>query len=262
MKKTLAQETILLKELQMSGSVSLTDTMEKLGISSATARRLFCRMEEKGYGIRSYGKISLPDSTYSFYSYEASEELYVKEKKAIAKEAASYISDGDTLFLDSGTTVCLFSMALADALRQKTLKNVNVFTNSYMIINILNGLTTVNLIGGTFRPNRKDFCGYIAERTIKDCHFDKCILGTDGYYKSIGFSTTDFESARICEAAIENSDKTIILMDSHKFGKAALVGYSKGDNVSLVISDGKLKKDAQNEFISAGINIHVVNKFD
>ena len=259
MKKTLAQETVLLKELQMSGSVSLTDTMSKLGISSATARRLFSRMEEKGYGIRSYGKISLPDSTYSFYSYEASEEVFVKEKKAIAKEAVSYISDGDILFLDSGTTVCLFSMFLADALRQKSLKNITVFTNSYMIINILNGCATVNLIGGTFRPNRKDFCGYIAEKTIKDCHFNKCILGTDGYHDSIGFSATDFESARICEAAMTNSDNSIILMDSHKFGRAALVGFTKGDDVSLVITDGKLKREAQTDLISSGINIYIVN---
>ena len=257
MKKTIAHEMVILKEMQMNGSVSLGEAMEKLGVSPATARRLFTRMEEKGYGIRSHGKISLPDSSYSFYSYEASEELYVKEKKAIARAAVSFVSDGETLFLDSGTTVCLFSMALAEALRQKTLKNINVFTNSYMIINILNGLATVNLTGGVFRPNRKDFCGYIAERTIRDCHFDKCFLGTDGYYKNIGFSTTDFESARICEAAIDNSEKKIILMDSHKFGKAALVGFGKGDNISLVISDGKLKKEAQDEFISVGINFHI-----
>lgn len=259
MKKTIAQETVLLKELQMSGSITLQDAMEKMEISAATARRLFTRMEEKGYGIRSHGKISLPDSTYSFYSYEASEELYVKEKKAIAKETVSLISDDETLFLDSGTTVCLFSMALADALRQKTLKNITVFTNSYMIINILNGCATVNLIGGTFRPHRKDFCGYMAEKAIKDCHFNKCILGTDGYHGSIGFSTTDFESARICECAIDSSDHAIILMDSHKFGKAALVGFAKGDKVSLVVSDGKLKKEQQNEFLRNGINIRIAD---
>lgn len=260
MKKTIAQETVLLKEMQLSGSVNLQEAMSKLNISAATARRLFTRMEEKGYGIRSHGRISLPDSTYSFYSYEASEELYVKEKKEIAKEAVSFISDGDTLFLDSGTTVCLFSMALAEALRQKTLKNINVFTNSYMIINILNGLTTVNLIGGTFRPNRKDFCGYMAEKAIKDCHFDKCILGTDGYHRRIGFSTTDFESAKICETAIGNSDKAIILMDSHKYGKATLVGFCKAESVSLLVSDGKLSKDAQSEFLAEGINVRIAHK--
>ena len=99
-----------------------------------------------------------------------------------------------------------------------------------------------------------------AEKAIKDCHFNKCILGTDGYHGSIGFSTTDFESAKICEAAMENSDNAIILMDSHKFGKAALVGFSKGNNVSMVISDGKLKKEQQNEFFRNGINVRIVNK--
>lgn len=241
----------------MSGGVTLKEAMDKLGLSAATVRRLFVRMEQKGYGIRSHGKISIPDSTYSFYSYEASEELYVKEKKAIAKKAVSLINDGETLFLDSGTTVCLFSMALAEALRQKTVKNLRVFTNSYMIINILNGCTEVNLIGGTFRPNRKDFCGYITEKTIKDCHFNKCILGTDGYHEHVGFTTTDFDSAKICEVAIDNSDNVLILMDSHKYGKAALVAFSCGGNVSLLVSDDKLKEEQLSQLLRAGINVCV-----
>ena len=259
MKKTIAQENVLLKELQMSGSVTLQTAMQILDISPATARRLFARMEEKGYGVRTHGKLSLSDSNYNFYNYEASEEIYVKEKKQIAQEALKLISDGDTLFLDSGTTVCLFSMALADALRQKKLKNINVFTNSYMIINILNGCATVNLTGGTFRANRKDFCGYMAEKAIKDCHFDKCILGTDGYCDIIGFSTTDFESAKICEAAIENSNNTIILMDSHKYGKSAMVSFSKKEKVSLLISDSKLEKEHRSQLILSGINLKIAN---
>lgn len=260
MKKTIATENVILKEMQLNGFVTLRAAMEKLDISEATARRLFARMEEKGYGIRSHGKISLPDSSYSFYRYETSEELYVKEKKQIAKEAINFISDGETLFLDSGTTVCLFSMALNEAIRQKTLKDIKVFTNSYMIINILNESSVVNLIGGTYRPYRKDFCGYMTEKAIKDCHFDKCILGTDGYSKSAGFSTTDFESAKICETAIENSDNSVILMDSHKYNKAALVSFSKGENVSLVITDEHISEDAKKDFLRAGINIKIAKK--
>ena len=260
MKKTIATENVILKEMQLNGCVTLKAAMEKLGVSEATARRLFARMEEKGYGIRSHGKISLPDSSYSFYRYETSEELYVKEKKQIAKEAINLISDGETLFLDSGTTVCLFSMALNEAIKQKTLRDIKVFTNSYMIINILNESAVVNLIGGTYRPYRKDFCGYMTEKAIKDCHFDKCILGTDGYSKSAGFSTTDFESAKICETAIENSDNSIILMDSHKYNKAALVSFSKGENVSLVITDDNISDEAKKDFLRAGINIKIAKK--
>lgn len=260
MKKTIATENVILKEMQLNGFVTLKSAMQILDISEATARRLFARMEEKGYGIRSHGKISLPDSSYSFYRYETSEELFVKEKKQIANVAVNVINDGDTLFLDSGTTVCLFSMALNDALKQKTLKNIKVFTNSYMIINILNQTSEVNLIGGTYRPNRKDFCGYMTERAIKDCHFNKCILGTDGYNASSGFSTTDFESAKICETAIANSENTIILMDSHKINKAALVSFSKGDNVSLVITDDRITDEATKSIQRNGINIRIAKK--
>lgn len=257
MKKTLADENVILKEMQLNGSVTLKGAMEKLSISEATARRLFSRMEEKGLGIRSHGKITLPDSAFNFYRYDVSKELYVKEKKAIANYAVSLLKDGDVLFLDSGTTVCLFSMALADALRQKTLNGIKVFTNSYMIINVLNELATVNLIGGTYRPNRKDFCGYMTEKNIKDCHFDKCFLGTDGYTQEFGFTTTEFESAKICETAIASSSATVILADFHKFGSSALVSFSDGSNVTAVITDDKISPSFLKELKGRGINVTV-----
>lgn len=257
MKKTIAYENVILKEMQLSGFVTLKGCMEKLGVSEATARRLFSRMEKKGIGIRSHGKISLPESAYNFYRYEASSEVYVKEKKEVANKAVSLVKDGDVLFLDSGTTVCTFSMALADALRQKTLKNLQIFTNSYTIINILNDLATVNLIGGTYRPFRKDFCGYIAEKTIKDCHFDKCFLGTDGFNRISGFTTTDFESAKICETAINSSETAVILMDYHKANKSALVGFSNGENITAVVSDNKLDSDSIKKLHSLGIAVNI-----
>lgn len=259
-KKTVAGENILLKELQLNGCVTLKEAINKFNISEATARRLFARMESKGLGIRSHGKISLPDSTYSFYRYEASEELYVREKKIIAEEAVKLVKNGDVLFLDSGTTVCLFSMTLAEAIRQKNVQNVKVFTNSYMIINILNDLAEVVLFGGTYRPNRKDFCGYMTEKSMRDCHFDKCFLGTDGYNSIAGFTTTDFESARICETALERSTNAVILMDSHKYKKAAVISFSKGENLSAVITDYKMPEEGIKAFKSAGINVKVVKK--
>ena len=257
MKKTIATENIILKEMQLNGYVSLKGAMKILDLSEATVRRIFARIESKGLGVRSHGRISLPDSSYSFYRYETSEELYVKEKKKIAREAISLLNNGDTVFLDSGTTVCLFSMAIKEAVKQNLLKNLKIFTNSYMIISILNECAVVNLIGGAYRPNRKDFCGYMAEKSINECHFDKCVLGTDGFKKNGGFSTTDFESAKICETAIKNSDNVIILMDSHKYNKSALVNFSKGDDVSIVVTDDKISTEAKIELMKVGVSVRV-----
>ena len=49
-KKTAASENILLKEMQLNGCVTLKEAMKKFGMSEATVRRLFARMEEKGLG--------------------------------------------------------------------------------------------------------------------------------------------------------------------------------------------------------------------
>ena len=260
MKKTKLQETILLKELQLSGHVTLRDAMEKMCLSESTARRLFARMEEKGLAIRTHGTISLPSSTYNFYHYETSKGMHVEEKRMIARETVKMIHDGDTIFLDSGTTVFLFSLALNEAIQQKKLKNVRVFTNSFMIVDNLNQSVPVNLVGGEYRPNRKDFCGYITEKVIKEVHYNKCILGTDGFSVGNGFSTTDFNTARICETAIAQSDMALILMDSHKFDNPATVSYSKGDNISAVVVDEGITLEQKKMLMEAGVSVVVAKK--
>ena len=83
MKKTLAGENILLKELQLNGCVTLKEAIERFNISEATARRLFARMESKGLGIRSHGKISLPDSTYNFIAMKRAKNFTLRKRKLL-----------------------------------------------------------------------------------------------------------------------------------------------------------------------------------
>ncbi len=260
MKKTLANEIEILKEMQLNGFATLQGAIKKLNVSEATARRLFSRMEEKGYGIRSHGKINLPDSSYSFYRYETSKELYVKEKKLIAKEAVKIIEDGESLYLDSGTTISYLGVEICQAIKQKVIKNIKIFTNSHVIFNSLKDVTEINLIGGSYRTNRKDFYGNMAEKVIKNCCFDKCFLGTDGFSEKMGFTATDYSSARICELAINNSKSTVILMDSHKYKKAALVSFSKGDNITMVVTDDKIPSNVPKYFLGKGVKLMIVKK--
>ena len=255
MKKTQMQETVLLKELQLCGHISLQDAMKKMSLSESTVRRLFTRMERKGLAIRTHGVISLPNGTYNFYNYATAKGLYLEEKRAIAKEAVKMIKDGDTIFLDSGTTVFLFSLALNDAVERGELKNIKIFTNSFMILDNLNQKVNINLVGGEYRSNRKDFCGYITEKTIKEFHYSKCIMGTDGFSVESGFTTTDFNTARICETAISRSDAVIILMDSHKFNSSATIAYSKGEDVSAVIVDKGVTEENKKSLLSVGVSV-------
>ena len=49
-------------------------------------------------------------------------------------------------------------------------------------------------------------------------------------------------------------------MDSHKYKKAAVISFSKGENLSAVITDDKMPEEGIKAFKSVGINVRVVKK--
>lgn len=217
--------------------ISVAEAMQLLDISESTVRRLFIRLEENGKVIRNHGGIQQLPDTFLDYSYEASAQQYSEQKRSIAQKAIELVESEDILFLDSGTTVAQFSLALAQRIESGLLHDISVFTNSLINLNHLNKFAKVSIIGGNYRDYRKDFCGYIAEETLKNLYFTKCFLGADGYSAESGFTSKEFNTARINELVLTNSKKRYILIDASKFNSTAIVSYSKNLRVDAVVVD-------------------------
>lgn len=77
----------------------------------------------------------------------------------------------------------------------------------------------------------------------------------------MGFTTTDYDTARICNSAINRSKNVIILMDSHKINKAAAISFAKADKISLLVIDDKITNEQKNELKRSGVN-YIVAKND
>ncbi len=245
MKKTARQEQLILEKLKSSKRMSLAEAMEILQVSESTIRRLFIRLENKGVAVRNYGSIQLIHSRPpAEYSYEEVEGQFVEKKKVIGRQAALMIESGDTLYLDSGTTMSQLCLALSQRLKNKELEQLTIFTNSLVNLDILSRQMTVNLIGGEYRANRKDFCGYLSEELLKDLHFTKCFLGADGFHLHNGFTATDFHTARLNEIVLQNSDKRYVVMDSSKFLTASVVSYSRNQTIEAIITDQQPEDEA------------------
>ena len=191
-------------------------------------RRVFRRLEKTGDYLRYYGglRLAFEEGAANDYYYEGTENRHVAAKLKIADIALSLVQDGDEIYLDSGTTLARFAAKLAEALDKKQLRDVHIFTNSLVNLNLLKR-HEVTLIGGKFRDLRKDFHGYTAEETIKSLHFKKCFLGADAYSAQNGFTTTDFSTARLNELVLERSEEKYVLMDSSKFFLSSVVSYSR-----------------------------------
>ena len=95
----------------------------------------------------------------------------------------------------------------------------------------------VNLVGGEYRGYRKDFCGYLTEQALQGLRFTKSFVGADGCVGDGMFTTTDFDTARMDQIAIRNTEKTFMLADSSKFGNSSHVVYTTVSELHTVITD-------------------------
>ena len=241
MERTEKQLKELAAYLQEASRISLAETQQLLGVSESTARRLFSKMQSEGNAIRVHGGLqSIPVQGRQEYNYPSMEALRLPQKKRIARAAIAEIDDARTLFLDSGSTVYQFSVCLAEWLRAGKRNPVSVFTNSFKNLQALTGLANIQFIGGQYRENRQDCCGYLAEMALQSLNFDLCVLGADGCNPEGGVSCTDMETARLGQIAVKHSRKRVVLVDASKFRKDALITYARMEEINGIITDCEL----------------------
>jgi DeoR family fructose operon transcriptional repressor len=161
------------------------------------------------------------------------------EKKAIAKCAYNYIYDGDTILLDSSTTVKELTKLISTGER----KNLTIFTYSLNNISILKDMHKYQIIfiGGLINSMRNISLGAFAEDFINKIRVDKCFMGANGIEKIFGFSVPTIEEASLKRKMASVSRQTYILADSTKFNKQYLMTFlDLNDPISAIITDDKI----------------------
>lgn len=247
-----------MSKLRLKGKLELAEVVEFLQISESTARRLFSRMEQEGKVIRVHGGIQIPGKSSLDYSFEQVVQTSIEEKNAIGVKACDLLQDGDIVFCDAGTTVLCFCMELAHKMEEKPF-DLRVYTNSLANFEVLSSVVPITLIGGEYRAHRKDFSGYLAELSISRIHFTKCFLGTDGCDMKRYFTTTDFDTLRMDEIAMRQSEETIILCDSSKFSSCAQVGYAEIKDVDKIVTDSHVKTETKAILENFGLEVIVAD---
>lgn len=241
----------ILQEFDSSAEISTQKAMEILDASESTVRRLFARLAQNGSALRTFGGIRRIDEAEE-YNYDILVTRNSGAKKAIALQAIKLIKPKDVVFLDGGTTLYALASELARRIGTGEFPGIAIFTNSLSTLNALAGAEGVTLLGGRFRPKRQDFCGHLAENALKQLHFTKCFLGTDAIEPDRGFTTTDFDTARLNEEVIRVSCKSYVLADREKFDKSSLTPYAGPKEIKGIVTDTAISPDKKSLFQKAG----------
>ncbi len=149
------RRAFILKRLEEEEQVNVTELSRKFGVSEVTIRKDLRHLERKNILIRSRGgamKQSLINIDLSIYD---SRKQNIKLKEAIGAAAATMIKEGETILLDTGTTL----MEMAKRLPKKI--DITVITNSVDITFRLAEYPNIRVLmpGGILRRNSLSLVG-------------------------------------------------------------------------------------------------------
>lgn len=211
------QQTIV-DMLKKSGTILyLEDLQDHLDISASTLRRDLRELEGKGQVNLLHGGGVQLNSSSTEMNITAKLMLNKDAKQKIALAAAETIQDGDVIFLDPSSTTLEMIPFLIN-------KPITVITNGICHINQLvsNHIPSI-MVGGNIKQATNSCIGPMAESAMRNYHFTKCFLGSNGFSKNAGITNHDINECLIKQLAIANSAQPYFLLDSSKFNTITMV---------------------------------------
>ncbi|MDM8533892.1 DeoR/GlpR family DNA-binding transcription regulator [Clostridiaceae bacterium HSG29] len=250
----LAQERydIIMSLLNKKGTVKTSQLIKEFKVSLETVRRDLEFLEKSKKLKRVYGGAIQINPSREYKDFALREKEFNPEKVKIAKKALSFISNGQAIALDAGTTTLILAKMLKDQFEELT-----IVTNSLIIAENLVSSSGFDVILTGGMVSLKDYAlsGIIAEQTIKNFFFDVCFISASGISLKEGITDYNLNTVQIQKKLIESSQKTIVLADNRKFSSISIVKICDFSDINTIISDDELSKDLIKQYKEHGIEI-------
>ena len=234
-----------------AGSCRVSQLAQTLQVSEVSVRKSLNELERQGIVRRYHGEARLYDGDDIPFRMH----LHYAEKQAIAARAATLVEAGDTILLEAGSAIALFSQIIRD------LKSLTVITpNLYIARSFRGSKARVILLGGLYQEESESLVGPSVVDAVGKIGFSKSFSGVSGFTKASGFMLNDIARADVSRAILERGRecgaKSWFLTDSSKFGVShAAVICSDLSLVTGVVTDGGIPEEYRLHLESAGIEV-------
>lgn len=238
----------IVDRLREKGVVRVIELVEQYGVSIETIRRDLEALEEGGYLKRVYGGAVTPGIYGLEPAYENRETTHLAEKQRIGELAAKQINDGETLFVDIGTT----TLEVVKSLRGRRL---TIITNSLLIAKTAAQTTetSVVLVGGMLRAGEFSISGAPAVDMISHFNADRVVLGVGGLTLD-GVSDYHTEESAVRRAMIARAGIVMAVADSSKFDVVATNQVCSLSDIDLLVTDSGAPLSKLRQMQQAGLN--------
>ena len=176
------------------------------------------------------------------------------EKRRIAEEAASRVTESMAVGLTGGTTATEVAKALADR------RDLTIVTNALNIASELAIRPDVKLVvtGGVARSQSYVLSGPIAETTLAGLNLDIAFVGVDGIEAKAGCTTYQEIEAHTNGVMIEQARLVVVVADGSKIGRAAFARMCPLSAVDELITDQGADREAVRKLTDNGVRVTFV----
>jgi len=232
------RKSFILEQINAHGRVQVTVLAEQLKVSQETVRRDLFLLEEEGKLKRVYGGGVKLQYEQGEPPYQQRTVLNYEAKQAIGIKAAELVQDGNTIYMDTGTTI----HELAKAMKGK--KQITVITNSLTVaIELSEALAKglfqgrAVLLGGEISPAQKSLNGHLCQEMLRNFYVDRAFISVGGISIDTGISDYDMNDSIISKMVVNSAKEVIVVADSSKVGIQGFCHIASLDMIDVIICD-------------------------
>ncbi len=230
---SLERQAEILDILNKNKSATVDELAQELFVSTATIRRDLRAMEKQGLIKRSHGGAMPFKSNAEESAFAIREQENILAKRTIANLAIRLIKNGDSVFVDSSTTVGMLIPLL------NNFNFLSVITTGLRNAILLSQTNNVKIYitGGQILNHSNSIIGTDTMDYISRIHANISFMSCSGVDLENGFTDASIEQAKLKQQMRRNSDVVAMLCDSTKFGKIFLCKDFDFNEIDYFITD-------------------------
>jgi DeoR family transcriptional regulator, fructose operon transcriptional repressor len=244
----------ILTALHRRPTVRVAELSRALRVSTASIRRDLADLERAGLLRRTHGGAVTPRLAALEPTLAEKEDQYQAEKGAIAGLAAGFVQEGDTIFLDAGSTTRQIARELLHR------RGITVVTNALNIAwELASSDLEIVLTGGQLRRGILSQVGPLAEQAIASLHMDILFLAANGVEIEKGVTTPSLIEAQTKRTMVARATRVILVADHTKFGRVTFGRICGVDQLHDVVTDDRLPPPAVKSIAQLGVKVHLAS---
>lgn len=251
----------ILELLGEAGKVSVDDVVDRLGVSSATARRDLDALASQRLLTRLRGGAAANSVAYDL-PLRYKNQHNADAKARIARAAVGLIPRGSTVGLCGGTTSTAIAdeiLRRADILEPAPDPGLTVVTNAVNIAMNLASRPQIKTVmpGGVVQSRSYELVGAFSEAVLGSVTLDYAFIGVNGFDMKLGAMSHDEREASVNRLMASRAGVAVVVADSSKIDRWAFASIGGPDLFSTVITDDLVTPEQRERLSAAGYEVIV-----